>query len=156
MILVNICRHSLKFLFFLVVRPFKIYYLNNFQTCNTVLLTSSHHAIHYILLTCLFYVCVFNLLHPFCYPQCDYFSVSSSLLLYCWYFLNRELYYKYFFQFIGLFKNFLVPCSRDKYNFYVFRYSVFTFMLLNQKDEGHKCVHFYLFNFIVNSICSRV
>ena len=50
------------------MRNFKIYFLRNFQICNTVLLTS-HHDVHYIPMAYLFYNWNFvpfdPLLHPF-------------------------------------------------------------------------------------------
>ena len=37
--LVTVHHHTVANIFFLVVRTFKIYFLSNFQICNTVLLT---------------------------------------------------------------------------------------------------------------------
>ena len=48
--LVNIYLHSYTVLF-LVMRTFNIYYLSNFQMCNTVLITIVASAVHYTPIT---------------------------------------------------------------------------------------------------------
>ena len=84
--------------FFLLMRTFKIYYLSNFQVCNTIILTIFKYMIHYISMTYLFYTWKFVPLTPFTHfahlltpipsSTTNFVTVSVSLILFCFLFVR--------------------------------------------------------------------